>query len=123
MPAATCSPRVSRPHAHALPVHQSLVVTFRSLVIVNRHSNATRRNRIIYWQWRLTLSGSIQAQPWRPFTVLGRQDGNRVLPVGGKPATFSVMHWGFLMAQVSQKTSKRIQPRAINNARDDKVLE
>lgn len=31
-------------------------------------------------------------------------------------------HWGFLMPQVSKKTGKPIMPKAINNARDDKVL-
>lgn len=32
------------------------------------------------------------------------------------------MHWGFLMPQVSKKTGQPILPRAITNARDDKVL-
>ena len=32
------------------------------------------------------------------------------------------MHWGFLMPQVSKKTGEPILPRAITNARDDKVL-
>jgi putative SOS response-associated peptidase YedK len=31
------------------------------------------------------------------------------------------MHWGFLMAQTSKKTGNPIQPRAVNNARDDKL--
>ena len=31
------------------------------------------------------------------------------------------MHWGFLMPQVSKKTGQPILPRAVNNARDDKV--
>ena len=31
------------------------------------------------------------------------------------------MHWGFLMPQVSKKTGKPILPKAVNNARDDKV--
>ncbi|KAA9008768.1 SOS response-associated peptidase [Histidinibacterium aquaticum] len=30
-------------------------------------------------------------------------------------------HWGFLMPQVSKKTGKPILPKAINNARDDKI--
>lgn len=30
-------------------------------------------------------------------------------------------HWGFLMPQASKKTGKPIMPKAINNARDDKV--
>ena len=30
-------------------------------------------------------------------------------------------HWGFLMPQVSKKTGKPILPKAVNNARDDKV--
>lgn len=32
-----------------------------------------------------------------------------------------MMHWGFLMPQVSRKTGKPILPKAVNNARDDKV--
>ncbi|MCA8929349.1 MAG: SOS response-associated peptidase [Alphaproteobacteria bacterium] len=31
------------------------------------------------------------------------------------------MHWGFLLPQTSQKTGKPIQPKAVTNARDDKV--
>ncbi len=31
------------------------------------------------------------------------------------------MHWGFLMPQVSKKTGKPILPKAVNNARDDKL--
>lgn len=30
-------------------------------------------------------------------------------------------HWGFVMPQVSKKTGKPIQPKAVNNARDDKL--
>lgn len=30
-------------------------------------------------------------------------------------------HWGFVLPQVSKKTGKPIQPKAVNNARDDKV--
>ena len=33
------------------------------------------------------------------------------------------MHWGFRMPQVSKRTGQPIQPRAINNARDDKLLD
>jgi len=32
-----------------------------------------------------------------------------------------MMHWGFLLPQVSKKTGKPILPKAVNNARDDKV--
>lgn len=31
-------------------------------------------------------------------------------------------HWGFLMPQVSKKTDKPIMPKAVNNARNDKIL-
>ena len=31
------------------------------------------------------------------------------------------MHWGFLLPQVSQRTGKPILPKAVNNARDDKL--
>ena len=30
-------------------------------------------------------------------------------------------HWGFVMPQVSKKTGDQIQPKAVNNARDDKL--
>lgn len=30
-------------------------------------------------------------------------------------------HWGFVMPQVSKRTGKPIQPKAVNNARDDKL--
>lgn len=30
-------------------------------------------------------------------------------------------HWGFVMPQMSKKTGKPIQPKAVNNARDDKL--
>ncbi|MGI3211903.1 SOS response-associated peptidase family protein, partial [Roseovarius tibetensis] len=30
-------------------------------------------------------------------------------------------HWGFVMPQVSKKTGHPIQPKAVNNARDDKL--
>lgn len=30
-------------------------------------------------------------------------------------------HWGFVMPQVSKKTGKPIQPKAVNNAQDDKL--
>ena len=30
-------------------------------------------------------------------------------------------HWGFVMPQVSKQTGKPIQPKAVNNARDDKL--
>lgn len=33
----------------------------------------------------------------------------------------SEMHWGFLLPQISKKTGKPIMPKAVNNARDDKV--
>ncbi|ETX13568.1 hypothetical protein OCH239_09825 [Roseivivax halodurans JCM 10272] len=40
------------------------------------------------------------------------EDGEREL---------TLMGWGFAMPQTSRKTCKPIQPKAINNARDDKV--
>lgn len=30
-------------------------------------------------------------------------------------------HWGIVMPQLSKKTGKPIQPKAVNNARDDKL--
>lgn len=30
-------------------------------------------------------------------------------------------HWGFVMPQLSKNTGKPIQPKAVNNARDDKL--
>ncbi len=46
-----------------------------------------------------------------PIVGLG-SDGERWL----QPA-----HWGFVMPQTSKKTGKPIQPKAVNNARDDKL--
>jgi len=46
-----------------------------------------------------------------PIVSLG-SDGERWL----QPA-----HWGFVMPQLSKKTGKPIQPKAVNNARDDKL--
>jgi putative SOS response-associated peptidase YedK len=40
------------------------------------------------------------------------EDGNRVL---------RNTHWGFVLPQTSKKTGKPIQPKAVNNARDDKL--
>ena len=45
-------------------------------------------------------------------TVFLAEDGARAL---------APMHWGFLMPQVSKKTGRPILPKAINNARDDKL--
>lgn len=42
------------------------------------------------------------------------------LDAAGEPA-LALMHWGFVMPQTSKKTGAPIQPKAINNARDDKV--
>ena len=44
--------------------------------------------------------------------VRGGKCGERVL---------TEMHWGFLLPQVSKRTGKPIMPKAVNNARDDKV--
>ena len=30
-------------------------------------------------------------------------------------------HWGYVLPQTSKKTGKPIQPKAVNNARDDKL--
>ncbi|WP_316016172.1 SOS response-associated peptidase [Roseobacter sp. HKCCA0434] len=40
------------------------------------------------------------------------EDGGRVL---------ENTHWGFVLPQVSKRTGKPIQPKAVNNARDDKL--
>lgn len=40
-------------------------------------------------------------------------------PDGGRRLDYS--HWGFVMPQVSSRTGLPIQPKAINNARDDKL--
>ncbi|PZX11791.1 putative SOS response-associated peptidase YedK [Palleronia aestuarii] len=53
-----------------------------------------------------------------------------IFPKGGAPAvildddgtrTLQNTHWGFVLPQVSKKTGKPIQPKAVNNARDDKL--
>src|SRR5690606_25091258 len=38
----------------------------------------------------------------------------------GKRALWNT-HWGFVLPQLSKKTGKPIQPKAVNNARDDKL--
>jgi len=39
----------------------------------------------------------------------------------GGARELTAMHWGFLLPQVSKKTGKPILPKAVNNARDDKL--
>ena len=34
----------------------------------------------------------------------------------------AAMHWGFVMPQTSKRTGKPILPKAVNNARDDKLM-
>jgi putative SOS response-associated peptidase YedK len=58
------------------------------------------------------------AQP-RP-AIFPRYDGPVIRQTAdGRVA--SLMHWGFLLPQVSTKTGKPIMPKAVNNARDDKL--
>jgi putative SOS response-associated peptidase YedK len=45
-----------------------------------------------------------------------------VVRVGNDGAReLTAMHWGFVLPQVSKRTGKPIQPKAVNNARDDKL--
>lgn len=44
-----------------------------------------------------------------------------VMRLSGGERELVKMHWGFLMPQTSAKTGKPILPKAVNNARDDKV--
>lgn len=59
-------------------------------------------------------------QPPLP-AIFPRYDAPVVRVVDGLPEMVR-MHWGFLMPQVSKRTGRPIQPRAVNNARDDKLL-
>jgi len=43
----------------------------------------------------------------------------RLDPSGGR--RLDVSHWGFVLPQVSARTGQPIQPKAVNNARDDKL--
>ena len=58
------------------------------------------------------------AQP-RP-AIFPRYDGP-VIRQTDQVRVASLMHWGFLLPQVSAKTGKSIMPKAVNNARDDKL--
>ncbi len=42
--------------------------------------------------------------------------------VGAEGRALSMMHWGFLLPQVSQATGEPILPKAVSNARDDRLL-
>lgn len=43
-----------------------------------------------------------------------------VMDADGERAIWNA-HWGFVLPQVSKKTGQPIQPKAVNNARDDKL--
>ena len=46
-----------------------------------------------------------------PMVRVGQGGGRELVPA----------HWGFVLPQTSKRTGEPIQPRAVNNARDDKL--
>lgn len=60
------------------------------------------------------------AEPYR--AIFPKYDGPVLHLDGDGNRTLSAMHWGFVLPQKSKKTGNPIQPKAVNNARDDKVL-
>lgn len=59
-------------------------------------------------------------QPPLP-AIFPRHEAPVVRPTDDGERELVQMHWGFLLPQVSKKTGKPILPKAVNNARDDKV--
>lgn len=53
--------------------------------------------------------------------IFPRHEAPVVRPDGSGERELVRMHWGFLLPQTSKKTGKPILPKAVNNARDDKV--
>lgn len=60
------------------------------------------------------------AEPRR--AIFPKYDGTVVRIGEGGHRELVDMHWGFVIPQKSKKTGAPIQPKAINNARDDKLL-
>nr|WP_281244867.1 SOS response-associated peptidase family protein [Sulfitobacter brevis] len=59
------------------------------------------------------------AEPLR--AIYPKNDGPVVRVILEGSRDLKAMHWGFVMPQKSKKTGDPIQPKAINNARDDKI--
>ena len=57
----------------------------------------------------------------QPLTAIYPRHEAPVVLVDGGRRVSRPMHWGFLMPQVSKRTGQPILPKAINNARDDKL--
>jgi len=53
--------------------------------------------------------------------IFPRQSAPVVRREGDGGRALVMMHWGFLLAQKSQRTGQPIQPKAVTNARDDKL--
>lgn len=67
-------------------------------------------------------AGAVKLGNAKPFTAIYPKYDGPVLRIDDKGFREVVpMHWGFVMPQKSKKTGKPIQPKAINNTRDDKV--
>ena len=82
-------------------------------------TNVEAMRRLFEVDARLDRLGNQQALP----DIFPRYDAPVVRRAGDGQRELVRMHWGFLMPQISTRTGKPIQPRAINNARDDKLLQ
>jgi putative SOS response-associated peptidase YedK len=54
--------------------------------------------------------------------IFPRHDAPVVRRTGDGARELTRMHWGFLMPRVSERTGEPILPKAVNNARDDRLL-
>ena len=54
--------------------------------------------------------------------IFPRQDAPMVRVGQGGRRELVPVHWGFVLPQTSKRTGAPIQPRAVNNARDDKLM-
>jgi putative SOS response-associated peptidase YedK len=81
-------------------------------------TNVEAMRRLFEVDARLDRLGNQPALP----DIFPRHDAPVVRRAGDGQRELVRIHWGFLMPQLSTRTGKPIQPRAISNARDDKLL-
>lgn len=56
-----------------------------------------------------------------PQPAIFPRDGAAIVRAGPEGRTLTRAHWGFLMPQRSKRTGEPILPKAVNNARDDRL--
>lgn len=97
------------------------IFAYRRPAMCNLYSNITNieaMRRLFEVSPNLDRLGN---QPPLP-AIFPRYDAPVVRLTNERERELTRMHWGFLMPQVSKRTGQPIQPKAINNARDDKIL-